>query len=180
MPLSIYQTSVPIFVQILGGLTGILDKAEAICAEHEIDESVLLQMRVYPKMFHMALQVKTTLFHSGGAVARLIGNDVPDYFGGDESSFSVLKKQIAEALEFIQGVKPEQFEGSKSRQIEFKTYAIHFSGQTFLLHFAIPQLLFHTVMAYDILRSVWLDVGKREFFSKFRPESFPAVQSPHH
>ena len=166
MPLSIYQTSVPIFVQILGGLAGILDKAEAHCAEHEIDESVLLQMRVYPNMFHMALQVKTTLFHSGGAVARLIGNDVPDYFGGDESSFSALKKQIAETLEFFQGVKPEQFEGSESRQIEFKTHAIHFSGQSFLLHFAIPQLLFHTATAYDIPRSAGVDVGKRDFLGE--------------
>ncbi len=168
MPLSMYQTSVPIFVQQLGGLSGVLDKAEAHCAAHNIDETVLLQMRIYPDMFHMALQAKTTLFHSGGAVARLIGQDALDYFGADEASFAVLKKQIAETIEFIQGVKPEQFEGSESRQVELKmsTYTLNFTGQIFLLHFTIPQLFFHAATAYDILRSAGVDVGKRDFMGE--------------
>ena len=135
---------------------------------HKIDESVLLQMRIYPDMFHMALQAKTTLFHSAGAVARLTGHEVLDYFGADEASFAVLKKQTADALEFIQGVGPEQFEGSESRQIEVKlrTYSLNFTGQIFLLHFTLPQLFFHAATAYDILRGAGVEVGKRDFMGE--------------
>lgn len=165
MPLSMYQASVPVFIQILGGVASVLDKAEAHCADHKIDESVLLQMRVFPDMFHMAIQTKSTLFHSGGAVARLIGQDVPAYFGAEEASFADLKKQVAETLEFIQSVKPDQIDGSETRDIEIKLPArtLNFTGQVFLLHFAIPQLCFHAATAYDILRSAGVGVGKRNF-----------------
>ena len=174
MPLSMYQTSVPIFVQLLDGLTGILDKAEAHCAAHKIDENVLLQLRIYPDMFHMALQVKTTLFHSAGAVARLAGHDVLDYFGADEASFAVLKKQTAEALELIQAVKQEEIDGSENRDIEVKliTYSLNFTGQIFLLHFTLPQLFFHATTAYDILRGAGVELGKRDFMGG-DPDSMP-------
>ena len=170
MPFTMYQTSVPLFVQALGGLTNVLDKAEAHCAAHKIEESVLLQMRIYPDMFHMALQAKTTLFHSGGAAARLVGQDVDayDYFGADETSFAALKKQTAAALEFIQGIKPEQIDGSESREIEvkFRSYSLDFTGQTFLFYFTLPQLFFHATTAYDILRGAGVEVGKRGFMGE--------------
>ena len=41
MTISMFQASVPIFAQLLSGLTNILDKAEAHCAANNIDESVL-------------------------------------------------------------------------------------------------------------------------------------------
>lgn len=164
MSIPMYETSVPTFVQALGGLTSVLDKAEAHCAARNIDESVLLQMRLFPDMFHTALQAKTTLYHSGGAVAQLIGQDVNNYFGADESSFAVLKKQTTEALEFIRGVKPKQFEGSESRQIELRAQTL--TGQTYLKHFAIPQVFFHLMTTYNILRSVGVEVGKRDFLGE--------------
>ena len=164
MSIPMYETSVPTFVRALGGLTSVLDKAEAHCAARNIEESVLLQMRLFPDMFHTALQAKTTLYHSGGAVAQLIGQDVNNYFGADESSFAVLKKQTTEALEFIRGVKPEQFEGSESRQIELRAQTL--TGQTYLKHFAIPQVFFHLMTTYNILRNVGVEVGKRDFLGE--------------
>ena len=164
MSIPMYQTSVPIFVQALGGLTNVLDIGEAHCAARNIDESVLLKLRVYPDMFHMALQAKTTLYHSGGAVAQLIGQEVNDYFGAEESSFAVLKKQATDALEFIQGVSPEQFDGSESRQIELRAQTL--TGETYLMHFAIPQVFFHLMTAYNILRSAGVEVGKRDYLGE--------------
>ena len=164
MSIPMYETSVPTFVQALGGLTSVLDKAEAHCAARNIDETVLLQMRLFPNMFHTALQAKTTLYHSGGAVAQLIGQDVNNYFGADESSFAVLKKQTTEALEFIKGVKPEQFEGSESRQIELRAQTL--TGQTYLKHFAIPQVFFHLMTTYNIMRNAGVEVGKRDYLGE--------------
>ncbi len=168
MTISMFQASVPIFAQLLSGLTNILDKAEAHCAANNIDESVLLQGRIFPDMFHMALQTKTALFHSGGAAARLANLEVRDYFGADESSFAVLKEQTADALELVQGIKPEQIDGSENRQIEVKliSYTLNFTGQIFLLHFTIPQLFFHAATAYDILRGAGLELGKPDFMGK--------------
>ena len=164
MSIPMYETAVPIFVQALGGLTSVLDKAEAHCATRNIDETVLLQMRLFPNMFHTALQAKTTLYHSGGAVAQLIGQDVNNYFGADESSFAVLKKQTSEALEFIQGVKPDQFDGSENRKIELRAQTL--TGETYLMHFAIPQVFFHLMTTYNIMRSAGVEVGKKDFLGE--------------
>ena len=37
-----YQASVPVFVQMLGGLANVLDKAEAYASARKIDQSILL------------------------------------------------------------------------------------------------------------------------------------------
>jgi hypothetical protein len=166
MSIPMFQTAIPVFNQVLRGLTNVLDKGEAHCAAHNIDEAVLLQMRIFPNMFHLALQAKTTLYHSGGAVAQLIGKDVPNYFGADEASFAVLKKQTIEVLEFIESVKPEQLEGSESRQVELRTQTL--KGEVFLMHFAIPQVFFHLMSTYNILRSGGVEVGKHDFLGEIQ------------
>ena len=51
MTLSMYQASVPRFVNILGNLSGILDKAQAHVDAKKLDETVLTGFRMYPDMF---------------------------------------------------------------------------------------------------------------------------------
>ena len=51
MSLSMYQASVPVFVQILAALAKVLDKAEAHAAAKKIDPAVLLGCRLAPDMF---------------------------------------------------------------------------------------------------------------------------------
>ena len=49
--MSFYDLSVPAFLQILGGLSGLLAKAEAHCKAKNIQPEVLLNARLYPDMF---------------------------------------------------------------------------------------------------------------------------------
>jgi len=42
MAISMYQASAPAFLQMLGSLSAILDKAEAYAAERKLDPAVLL------------------------------------------------------------------------------------------------------------------------------------------
>ena len=41
-----------------------------------------------------------------------------------------------------------------------------FSGQDYLLNFAIPNFYFHCTTAYDILRHNGLEIGKRDFMRR--------------
>jgi uncharacterized protein len=79
MAVSIYQTSVPAFVQMLSSLAAILDKAEAYAAERRIDPAVLLGWRLAPDMFALACQVQIATDHAKGCSARLAGVEVPKY-----------------------------------------------------------------------------------------------------
>ncbi len=167
MSLSMHQIAVPVYIQYLGGLSGVLDKAAAHCAARKIDESVLLQMRIYPDMFPFACQIGIALHFSAEPIARLAGLEVPD-FGTEAASFADLKARIAKALEFIQGVKPEQLKGSETRQLELtqSSRSLNITGQVYLLHYAMPQFCFHVTTAYDILRQAGVEIGKRDFLGE--------------
>jgi hypothetical protein len=58
MAYSLYDAAVTPCVQQLGALGGIIDKAAAHCAANKIEESALLQDRLYPDMFCLARQVR--------------------------------------------------------------------------------------------------------------------------
>ena len=36
-------------------------------------------------------------------------------------------------------------------------------AQSYLYHFAMPQVGFHTTIAYDILRQLGVNIGKRDY-----------------
>ena len=48
MSLSMYQASVPAFLQMLNNLSAVLDKAEAYAGNRKIDTEVLLNYRLAP------------------------------------------------------------------------------------------------------------------------------------
>ena len=54
MAYSLYDAAVTPCAQQLGALAGIIDKAAAHCAANKIEESALLQDRLYPDMFSLA------------------------------------------------------------------------------------------------------------------------------
>ena len=58
MTISMYQASVPRFVNILGNLSNILDKAQAHVEAKKIDTATLTNYRLYPDMLPMQVQVQ--------------------------------------------------------------------------------------------------------------------------
>ena len=100
MAVSMYQASVPAFVQMLSSLAAILDKAEAYAAERKIDPAVLLGWRLAPDMFALARQVQIATDHAKGCCARLAGVEVPKY-ADEETTFADLRARIARTIDFV-------------------------------------------------------------------------------
>ena len=164
MSISMYQAAVPAFLQMLGSLSAVLDKAEAHAAERKIDPAVLLQYRLAPDMFPLIRQVQIATDHAKGCCARLAGVDVPKY-ADDEATLADLKARIARTAEFVRGFRAEQIDGSEERDITITAGSrqLQFTGQKYLVHFALPNFYFHTTTAYAILRHCGVPIGKRDF-----------------
>jgi hypothetical protein len=164
MAISMYQASVPAFLQMLNSLSAILDKADAFAAERKIDPAVLLGWRLAPDMFALARQVQISTDHAKGCCARLAGVEVPKY-ADDETTFADLRARIARTIEFVQGFRPEEIDGSEERDITITagTRELRFKGQQYLVNFALPNFYFHVTTAYNILRHCGLPIGKRDF-----------------
>lgn len=164
MTISMYQASVPVFLKMLDNLAAILDKGAAFAAAKKIDPPVLLGYRLAPDMLNLTRQVQIASDHAKRATARLAGIEAPAY-EDNEASFAELKARIDKTVAFIKTVKPGQIDGSEDRQITLKIGGSDktFTGQTYLLHNALPNFFFHTTTAYAILRHCGVEIGKKDF-----------------
>lgn len=164
MSISLYKASVPIFIQFLNSLSGVLDKGAAFAEARKIDPAVLTGLRVYPDMQPLAWQVRSTTTHAVRACALIAGVPQPD-FGDTQTTIPELKDRIAKAIDFLKTVKPDQMNGNEDKEIvlNFGTREFKFTGLSFLLNFSLPNFYFHATTAYDILRQCGVEIGKRDF-----------------
>ncbi len=168
MTISMYAASIPVVRQQLGSLAGVLSKAASHAAAHKIDPTVLLQSRLYPNMLPLTKQVQIATDFSKGTCARLAGVEPPK-FEDNEQSFEALQERISNTLAFLDTLSAEQINGSEERDISlsFGTATHQFKGMPYLLHYAMPQLIFHVTTAYAILRHNGVELGKRDFVGSF-------------
>jgi len=168
MSLSMYQASVPAFLQMLNSLSAILEKAEAHALSRKIEPSVLLNTRLTPDMFPLVRQVQLVTDFAKGAAGRLAGVELPKY-DDTETSFTELKARIAKTLDFLHSLKPAQIDGSEAREITIPIggQPHKFTGQNYLIKFALPNFYFHHTTAYAILRQCGVDIGKRDYLGQF-------------
>jgi hypothetical protein len=162
------QTVVPIS-RALTNLSAILAKAEAHADKQGIEHSALLNARLFPDMFGLIRQIQVASDMAKGGAGRLAGVEVPSW-EDDETSFADLQARIQKTLDFLAGIDPEAFEGADSRTVEMAIPdgSIKMEGKVHLLDFVIPNLYFHVVTTYNILRHNGVEIGKRDFLGMFQ------------
>jgi len=164
MTISMYQASAPRFANILTNLSAILDKGQAHAEARKIDPAVLLGCRLFPDMFPLTRQVQIASDTAKGAVARLVGVEIPKY-EDNEQTFVELKARIAKTIDYVRAFKPAQIDGSEDREIVLKLGGreVRFTGMQYLLGHATPNFYFHVTTAYNILRHNGVEIGKRDY-----------------
>src|SRR6516162_10222973 len=115
MPVSMYHASVPVFLQLLGGLKGVIEKAEAHATGHKWDENTILNERLYPDMFTLARQVRQASEHAFGA-GRAAGGPVPELPAID-NSYAEMKARIDKTIDFLKGLKADQLDGRENAEV---------------------------------------------------------------
>ena len=169
MSISMHAASVPVFTQMLGSLSALLHKAEAHVEHRKIEADALLQARLFPDMFPLRRQVQIACDFARGVSARLAGVEVPSS-PDTEKSFADLQALIERTVSFIGGLSPAQFDNSESREIVTRPGTAkerRFDGQTYLLHYGLPQFFFHVTTAYALLRHNGLELGKGDYMGKY-------------
>ena len=164
MSLSMYESSIPVLIRNLNNLSAYLAKGADYASEKEIDDAVLVNARLFPNMFDLAHQIQIACDVSKGAAARLSGIEAPK-FEDNEASFEELQTRISNTIKFLESVPADQIDGTEEKEItlpagdkEFK-----FSGRDYLQTFVLPNVYFHAVTAYNILRHNGVEIGKMDF-----------------
>ena len=164
MTISMYQASVPRFINILGNLSLILDKAQAYADAKKLDPAALTTSRLFPDMLPMSAQVQIACDAAKGAAARLAGVDSP-VFEDTEKTLAELKARIAKTIAFLRTIEPVQIDGTEEKEIVIKRgdKETRYKGMQFLLGHATPNFYFHVATTYNILRHNGVEIGKRDY-----------------
>jgi len=164
MSISMYQASVPRFINILGNLSAILDKTQAHVEARKLDETALTGFRLYPDMLPMARQIMIATDTAKGLAARLAGVDIPVY-EDTEKTIPELKARIAKTIAYLQSFKPAQIDGTEDKEIVIKRgdKETRYTGMQFMLGHAVPNFYFHVTTTYAILRHNGVEIGKRDY-----------------
>jgi hypothetical protein len=163
--MAFYDSVAPAYLQILGSLSGILDKAEAHASARKIQPDVLLATRLFPDMLPLSKQIQIACDHAVRGCARLSGGELPS-FPDTETTIAELKQRLANTADYVKSIKPSLFDGAESRDVTFpigggKTMTM--KGQQYLTNFSLPNFYFHATTAHDILRMCGVEIGKKDF-----------------
>jgi hypothetical protein len=164
MSLSMHQCSIPVFIHSLNNLTALLKKGEMHFAKEGLDASELINARLHPDMHPLSRQVQIACDVAKGAGARISGIEAPKY-DDTESTFTELYTRIDNTLHFLSALSAEAINGTEDKDITMQAgpYELEFTGSSYLIKWALPNLYFHISTAYNILRHNGVDIGKIDF-----------------
>jgi len=173
MAFSLYDATVPSWLQILGSVSGLLDKAQAYCLEQQLAPESIIESRLAEDMLPFGFQVKSTVAHSIGAIKGVRSG----VFSPDKSpwpdSFAGLHEMVASAITDLVAIDPVEVNAFEGREMRFETgnYKLEFTAENFLMSFSQPNFYFHATTAYDILRAKGLAIGKKDFIGRRRTKA---------
>ena len=165
MKISMHAMTVDSFAPMLTSLSEILDKGEAYAKAKKLD---LVDARLAPDMYTLAQQVQQACHHAKDGAARL-GGGQPVAIEDARTTMTALKAQIAETLAFLRAFPAAAFDGSEDRDCSIEIpgdMVIAMDGERFLRAWALPHFYFHVATAYDILRHLGVEIGKKDYLSQ--------------
>ena len=71
MSVSLYELSVPTYLQTLGAVSGFLDKGLAHCRECNVQPGEVVEQRLFEDMAPFSFQIRSVAHHSFGAMEAL-------------------------------------------------------------------------------------------------------------
>ncbi|MBT9553225.1 MAG: DUF1993 domain-containing protein [Hydrogenophaga sp.] len=167
MSITLSSASLPVFQTALSNLLHCLNKAEANAAARKFDPNVLFAARLAPDMLPFASQIRIACDAAKNGTARLAGIEAPK-FEDNETTFAELQARIRKTLDWLATVPASAIDGREDADITFpvgrdKTRTM--TGEAYLKHYALPNMFFHVVTAYALLRHNGVDVGKTDYLA---------------
>jgi uncharacterized protein len=170
MTISLYEATVPTFIQIVGAAQGFFAKAAKHCEEHGINADELVPARLIADMLPLSFQVASIAKHSVGGIEDVKKGsfNLPQQLA--TTSFAGLQQELAQTATQLAKYTREEIDALQGREVAFKLPSadLKFTAENYLLSFALPNFLFHSATAYDILRMKGIPLGKRDFLGALR------------
>ena len=173
MATSLYELSVPTFLQTVSAVAGFLDRTVSHCAETGADPDDFVHARLYEDMAPFHFQIEALTHHSvWGVEALKTGEFTPPGLVGP-MPLADLQAMVRRAEAALAAFTPDEVNGwgEKDLDLQIGPRRLAFTSATYILSFALPNFHFHAVTAYDILRAHGVPIGKRDYEGRLRTRS---------
>ncbi|MDO8381330.1 DUF1993 family protein [Phenylobacterium sp.] len=170
MAISLYDVSVTSFLQVLGGVSGFLDRGLSHFTDNNVDPNEVVDARLFPDMLPFWFQISSVAHHSLDAIEGVRAGTFSPGGASPPLSYADLQKLVADAQAGLKALDPAEVNGFEGRDMAFVMgeRRIPFTAEGFLLSFSLPNLHFHATTAYDILRTKGVPLGKRDYLGAMR------------
>jgi uncharacterized protein len=184
MTTSLYDLSVPTFLQTVSAVAGFLDRAATHCVETGADPGGFVNARLFHDMAPFHFQIEALVHHSvWGLETVKTGVFAPPALVG-AMPFADLQAMVAQAVISLGALTPEEVNTWAGKELDIDLYrplneddastsawaprTLALTSETFLLSFSLPNFHFHAVTAYDILRTQGVPLRKRDYEGQLR------------
>jgi len=170
MATTLYDLSVPTFLQTVRAVGGFLDRAARHCAEIGTDPDDFVQIRLFEDMAPFHFQIEAAWHHAvWGLEAVKTGVFAPPALVGPVP-FADLRVMMDKAQTALEAFTPDEVNGWAGKELDLQIgpRKLSFTPETLILSFSLPHFHFHAVTAYDILRMRGVPLGKRDYEGQLR------------
>jgi uncharacterized protein len=170
MSFSLYDATVPSYLQIIGAVQGFLAKAEAHCADGKAQIADIAGGRLAPDMLPLGFQIASVAAHSAGAIEAVGAGEMGPPRGAPPETLAQMKDILSGAEAKLKALTPGDVNALIGKPMQFKLpgFTLNFTGENFLMSFSLPNFYFHASTAYGILRNQGVPLGKRDFLGQLR------------
>jgi hypothetical protein len=170
MATSLYDLSVPTFLQTVKAVAGFLDRAVAHCAETGANPDAFVDARLFDDMAPFHFQIEALVHHAvWGVEAVKTGAFTPPALIGS-MPFADLQAMVGTAITALEAFTPDEVNSGSGKDLDLQIgpRRLAFTADIFILSFSLPNFHFHAVTAYDILRTRGVPIGKRDYEGRLR------------
>ncbi|KAJ6780108.1 hypothetical protein PWT90_01037 [Aphanocladium album] len=168
MSFTIYEASVVAAKHLLKSLQGILTKAEA-----HPDAASFLERRLAPDMLPFSFQI-WSVCALAESQALLLQGEVPPrkkYDEGPLPTYDAMRARMDQVMATLEDVDRETTikKAAETMGLDFGrgSGTQYMTGDAFCAGIGIPNMYFHTAMAYAILRNAGVELGKLDYLGPF-------------
>lgn len=170
MATSLYDLSVPTFLQTARAIGGFLARATEHCAKTGGDPDLFVEARLFDDMAPFHFQIEAAWHHCvWGVEALKTGAFTPPSLIGPVP-FVELQAMMTRAETALAAFDRDEIDACAGKELDLQIgpRRLAFTAETFILSFSLPNFHFHAVTAYDILRSRGVPIGKRDYEGPLR------------
>lgn len=170
MTISLYDATVPGYLQILDSTAGFLAKSRAHFEEAGVPLDDIVESRLIDDMHPLRFQVQQVAFHSLGSIEAVRAGELHFVHDRPSPDYAGLQALIDDTREQVRALTPDEIDALSGKDVKFNGRGIErvFTAEGFLLSFSLPNFHFHATTAFGILRVRGAPIGKLDFMGQPR------------